>query len=93
MISKNVIFVVFVIFLISLENANGWRTFWKGRRRDGNLMHPHVNETKYQLPEDEWFEQKLDHFNDSSTTTWKQVSHTFSRAALYDQILKMFLYL
>lgn len=65
-------FIVLLIFC--LQNVHGWRTFWKGHRRDGNLMHPPVNVTKDELPPDQWFTQKLDHFNESSVVSWKQVS-------------------
>lgn len=73
MTGKSVVFVSFIILSILLENIHGWRTFWKGRRSGGNLVHPHVNVSQYQLPPDEWFEQRLDHFNESNKATWKQV--------------------
>lgn len=65
--------LVFCIFLISLENAFGWRIFWKGHRKGGNLIAPHVNVSREELPPDQWFDQKLDHFGDSNNELWKQV--------------------
>lgn len=77
MISKNAVFLCLVIFAFSLENAGAWRTFWKGRRRDGNLKHPPVDHIGFTLPPDEWFEQKLDHLDESNEATWKQVGTIF----------------
>lgn len=64
---------VLLIFLVTLENARGWRMFWKGRRSGGNLIAPHVNDTHNELPPDQWFDQKLDHFGDNNSELWKQV--------------------
>lgn len=74
MSSKNA--AIFSVILLSfiISDVSGWRTFWKGRRSGGNLVHPEVNVTKNELPPDQWFEQKLDHFNESNKETWKQVS-------------------
>lgn len=73
MASKSVVIVSFAILLfgIFVEDACGWRMFWKGRRRGGNLLSP--DKARKQLPPDEWFEQNLDHFNESNKETWQQV--------------------
>lgn len=64
---------ILVIFLISLENANAWKLFSKGHRSGGNLIAPHKNVSREQLPPDQWFDQKLDHFSDNNNELWKQV--------------------
>lgn len=65
--------LILVILLISVENANGWRFFSKGHRKGGNLISPHQNVSREQLPPDQWFDQKLDHFSDNNNELWKQV--------------------
>lgn len=75
MASVNIHLFIYFVFLILIENVYGWRTFWKGRKFDGNLV---IKSDKYQLeqlPSDQWFDQKLDHFNSSNEGVWKQVSH------------------
>lgn len=63
-----------LVSILTLENVHGWRIFWKGRLDGGNLANPHVNLRREQLPPDQWFDQKLDHFDDSNTELWKQVN-------------------
>lgn len=43
------------------------------RKNNGKLGNP-AGEWHHAVPKDEWFTQKLDHFNDADTTTWQQVS-------------------
>lgn len=74
MIRNKVNFAIFICFIVSIGNVNGWRTFWKGRRDGGNLIPPHMNLTRNQLPPDRWFDQKLDHFTENNDAIWKQVS-------------------
>lgn len=75
------ILLVVIICATSIENALGWRTFWKGRRRDGNLhidsAHQIALQKGYSLPPDQWFDQKLDHFDQSNNKLWKQVNFYF----------------
>lgn len=63
------------ILLFFLENVCSWRTFWKGRRDGGNLIAPPINVSTDQLPPDQWFDQKLDHFTESNNGLWKQVNN------------------
>lgn len=72
---------VLVIVIAFSGPTFGWRTFWKGRRFDGNVGHP----TDYRGllgsaagDEDLWFTQKLDHFELMNDKTWKQVRLTCS---------------
>lgn len=67
--------LVLPILLISLGNVWCWRVFWKGRRDGGNLIAPPVNVTAEELPPDQWFDQKLDHFDESNNELWKQVNN------------------
>lgn len=69
------ILLVLPILLLFLDNAWSWRTFWKGRRDGGNLITPSINVSAEQLPPDQWFDQKLDHFTESNNVLWKQVSN------------------
>lgn len=67
-------------FFVLIQTTFGWRQFWKGRRSGGNLggasgIHGLQGEN-VDLPEDEWFEQLLDHFNPTNAATWKQRFYT-----------------
>lgn len=75
MIATKVFFLIFVIFLIAIEPTSGWRTFWKGRKFDGNVGHPTEFHGSLKSPADEdlWFVQKLDHFDPTNQQTWRQV--------------------
>lgn len=73
-IERKMKLIVLLIFAISLENVYGWRTFWKGHRRGGNLIAPHGNLSRAHLPPDQWFDQKLDHFTPTNNELWKQVT-------------------
>lgn len=75
---NNTTFALFIIFIVLIENANCWRTFWKGRKSGGNVLHPHLNETDINLPPDQWFSQKLDQFDEKNEATWNQVKGIFS---------------
>ncbi|XP_015607074.1 putative serine protease K12H4.7 [Cephus cinctus] len=64
----------FLILLALLGLANtgiAWRHFLRGRAKHGNLGEP-VLSKKYELPNDQWFEQFLDHFNPTDARTWQQ---------------------
>lgn len=70
---KTVNFLTILLICAALfDNALGWRTFWKGRRSGGNLVAPHTR--TFSLPPDQWFHQKLDHFDQSNNALWKQVN-------------------
>jgi len=69
--------LVLVVALLLVE-VHSWRHFWKGKKF--GLRHEVKNEVdaNNNLPvPDQWFEQKLDHFNVINTKTWKQVIHSF----------------
>ena len=67
--------LIFLALFVIFEPTLCWRTFWKGRRFDGNVGHP--TDIKGKLgsegDEDLWFIQKLDHFEPANDKTWKQV--------------------
>lgn len=70
-----------VIFIVLAEAACGWRTFWKGRRLNGNIGDPtHFKKSvdHGDGSEDLWFTQKLDHSQPMNTQTWKQVRNRFN---------------
>lgn len=66
--------IITIIAFVHIDTVHGWRTFWKGRHFNGNLQLQNVNVSLEKLPSDQWFNQKLDHFDASNTETWKQVS-------------------
>ncbi|KAK6628671.1 hypothetical protein RUM43_002486 [Polyplax serrata] len=57
------------MFLNGICN-HSWRIFHRGRSRYGNLHEP--NGDIRHVPEEQYFEQKLDHFDPSSSATWQQ---------------------
>lgn len=67
--------LILVVFVAISQPALGWRSFWKGRRFDGNVGDP----TNFKPllgaegADDLWFNQKLDHFEPMNDKTWKQV--------------------
>lgn len=73
MVRSKIFFAFLICFFVSVAEIEGWRTFWKGRRKGGNLAAPHSNLLREELPPDQWFDQKLDHFNGNNHLTWKQV--------------------
>nr|CAD7456840.1 unnamed protein product [Timema tahoe] len=60
--------------------VEGWKTFHHGRHKGGMLGAPYTDQ-QIVLPPAEWFEQKLDHFNPTDTTTWRQ--KYFTNATFY----------
>jgi hypothetical protein len=69
-------FVVLIIF--NFGDILSGPLFFRGRplTKHGMLGIPMSKSFKideYELPKDEWFEQKLDHFNPADIRTWKQV--------------------
>lgn len=68
-------FSLILALLMVCEPSFGWRSFWKGRRFDGNVGHPSDFHGKLggEAHDDLWFNQKLDHFEPISDETWKQV--------------------
>lgn len=74
---NNTTLALLIILIVLFENANCWRTFWKGRKSGGNVLHPHLNQTDVILPPDQWFTQKLDQFDGENPATWKQVQNEF----------------
>ncbi|KAF5283542.1 hypothetical protein FQA39_LY17322 [Lamprigera yunnana] len=65
---------VFTLLTLSLSNFHCWKIFHRGRVLGGNLGEPIGRETLYAGEEisDQWFDQKLDHFNPTDQRTWKQ---------------------
>lgn len=71
------LFTLSFLFLICLNKTSAWKRFWKGKWR------ARENVTALNLPQDQWFDQKLDHFNVINKETWKQVG--FHRYVLLDR--------
>ncbi|XP_071951761.1 putative serine protease F56F10.1 [Antedon mediterranea] len=69
--------LLFSLFFIISEAA--YPIFFFGRPRGGMLTPPIISHHDV-LPPEQWFEQKLDHFDPTDTNTWKQryfVNDTF----------------
>ncbi|KAF2879874.1 hypothetical protein ILUMI_26304 [Ignelater luminosus] len=67
----------FLILLLFVPGfINGWRIFHRGRHVGGNLGLPGGKEKEIELGSvevaEEWFPQKLDHFNPTDGRTWLQ---------------------
>lgn len=67
------------VLLIFLQ-VNCWKNFHHGRGFGGNLGKPGNGSLVYsdEFPE-QWFTQKLDHFNPNNEVTWKQVGIMFKQ--------------
>lgn len=64
--------LLFVFFIVCFESTYGKGTIWKGRHKYGNLGEPNRASHKLTLPPDEWYTQKLDHFDPTNNKTWQQ---------------------
>ena len=65
----------FIILCLGFTNFSfGSLNFLRGRPRGGMLVAPATdNEMNVEdLPQAQWFTQRLDHFDDSNTKTWQQ---------------------
>lgn len=64
-----------LIYFLTQFSSSALRLFSHGRRFNGNLGDPSpvANKLDLGLPADEWFDQNLDHFDPTSSKTWKQV--------------------
>ena len=61
-----------VIILASLQDTVGaYRGVRRGLHHNLHYLDP-PGEVNLTLTKDEWFEQRLDHFNAQNTKTWKQ---------------------
>ena len=62
--------ILFIIFIVTAQSEGAKRKF----RRGFNLHHlePPEKPQGSGITKDEWFEQRLDHFNAQNTRTWKQ---------------------
>ncbi|KAK6196039.1 hypothetical protein SNE40_001342 [Patella caerulea] len=64
--------VVFVTVLLVAQCTATIPHFLNGRPKNGMLGKPKARDTTAPLPKDQWFEQKVDNFNDANTKTWQQ---------------------
>lgn len=63
-----------VVVSLSLFCQQCWTTiprFFRGRPRGGMLGAPNVD-YEVKLPEEQWFTQRLTHFNDADESMWRQ---------------------
>lgn len=63
--------IVLLVSVMIASDVRAWKHFHLGRERGGNVKAP---ETTHRLPPDQWFTQKLDHFNPTDERVWQQVS-------------------
>ena len=65
--------VYLVILCLGFTNFSlGSLNFLRGRPRGGMLVAPAKDSNIKDLPQAQWFTQRLDHFDDSNTKTWQQ---------------------
>lgn len=69
----NTVLKVFVL-LVALIGLSQASLFFRGRR-----FHHHRKQVEQQVTDipEQYYDQRLDHFNEALTTTWKQVNHIF----------------
>ena len=60
---------VFLLYFVNFSDC--FNLIHHGRLRNGFLGSPRTN-YRGPVPPDQWFEQRLDHFNEAETRTWKQ---------------------
>ena len=63
--------VLFTVTALQFSDG-GVPLFIRGRPKGGLLGLPNVDQTPEILPEENWFTQRLNHFNDADLRTWKQ---------------------
>ncbi|KAK5642960.1 hypothetical protein RI129_009127 [Pyrocoelia pectoralis] len=66
--------ITLIFIQILLLNIHGWKIFHRGRENGGNIGAPYdpnyKSNTKF--VQEEWFVQRLDHFNPTDLRVWKQ---------------------
>ena len=64
---------IVLLFAGFVNLCHGSLHFLRGRPRGGMLAAPSADAIHVKdLPQDQWFTQRLDHFDDSNTKTWQQ---------------------
>lgn len=84
--------LLFLLGSFLLIEVEGWRHFWRGKK----FNREEAGAVNSLLPSDQWFEQKLDHFNVINTKTWKQVllfMYAFYRISFMTRKFFIFLFL
>lgn len=77
-------FLSFLFILLSILSIGAtWRTFLRGRSKGGNLGEPVLSSETISLPEEQWFTQRLDHFNPTDAHVWKQVNTKYRISIIY----------
>lgn len=55
--------------LLAVNHTVAWKYFWRGKWIERKIERPDNSD----FPPDQWFEQKLDHFDVINSKTWEQV--------------------
>ena len=67
------VFKLFFVLFIFIHYSDGaQRKIRRGLLHNLHYLEPPETGNDYSLTKDEWFEQRLDHFNAQNTRTWKQ---------------------
>ena len=69
--SLKVFKIIILISILSNQSEGAERKFRRGLLNNLHYLEP-LEKPHIGLTEDEWFEQRLDHFNAQNTRTWKQ---------------------
>ena len=70
--SKSCFITVFLTIIFLRESSTTIPRYFRGRPRGGMLGAPYVDHDQVKVPEAQWFEQRLTHFNDADKLTWMQ---------------------
>ena len=68
----NVFKIFFVLVFLSSQSEGALRKFRRGLLNNLHHLEPPVRPENVTLPEAEWFDQRLDHFNAQDKTLWRQ---------------------
>ena len=64
--------ILALISFLSSQSEGAVRNFRRGLLNNLHYFNPPKNPGNVTLPEAEWFDQRLDHFNAQDTTIWRQ---------------------
>lgn len=73
------VFLTILLFGV-VSPISAWRTFLRGRSKYGLGVPFSTKED--QLPQEQWLQQNLDHFNPMDARTWEQVTKKYTLRTL-----------
>lgn len=73
---------VFLLIFVLINVGDAWRSILRGRKKNGNLGEPNLSQN-HKLPDEQWIEQPLDHFNPVDGSIWQQVKTNLKNLKKY----------